>query len=140
MPFWKIFAGNNGITVAVILGANGHSTCLVGIGKGSDLHLGAGRDGNIKDFAVLGEPGVRPPTVVADADRGQGVDLDVMQVFARTHARLFEGTGAVKSQQFLLQLGILHHQAILQQAQDGLEIAPLGSQPFLAGDQLRRLL
>ena len=136
--FGEIFAGNDGVTVVVILSADGHTTRLVGIDVGNDLHLGAGRDGDIKDFAVLGKPGVRPPTIVADADGSQGVDVDERPVYAGKHACLFEGTGAVKSQQFLLQLGILHHQAILQQAQDGLEIAPFGSQSLVAGDQLRR--
>jgi len=62
------------VAVAVVFGVNDDAICLVIVRIDFNLHLGIRIHADVENLAVLGEPGVGPTSVVANADGCDTVD------------------------------------------------------------------
>src|SRR5580692_10686286 len=72
MAIWE-GARLEGVRIVVVLGVE-HDPVLPSTDRvDCDLHLDTRIDADVEYLAVPGEPGIGPPAVVADPDRGNGL-------------------------------------------------------------------
>jgi hypothetical protein len=62
------------VPLPVVLGEDDDPLILPVVGVDLDLHFHVGVDADVENLAILGEPGIRPTAVVADADGGHAVE------------------------------------------------------------------
>jgi len=62
------------VTLTIILRVEDDAIVPTVVWIDLDLHFSIGIDTDVEDLPIPGEPGVSPPPVVANADRGDTVD------------------------------------------------------------------
>ncbi len=67
-PLVALVAREHSVTVAKVLGVQDHTVLLRLSRENLNLHLDIRIDADIKYLAMLGEPGIGPAAVIANAD------------------------------------------------------------------------